>query len=224
MMPEKRWYAESLLNAWRQAEKLEKTQLKSVEDTKMSKEKPMNRPKALQDLIFSGFDQIAIPNIYTFKPKNGEKQINMHDMAWYRNQLDKNGHIILKNTSVTCAKEFNEWGKLFMTTRANYEGGQNPRQDLGDGILNVNTAEPPQISLAFHNEKTYHNTFPSKIVFCCFNKGESGGITTLLDNVKMSRAMPAHITDKFKKVGVKYILNMQNAEAFKDGREPLWYN
>ena len=36
--------------------------------------------------------------------------------------------------------------------------------------------------------------------------------------------MPKHITDKFKKHGVKYILNMQNIEAYKDGREPLWYN
>jgi len=45
------------------------------------------------------------------------------------------------------------------------------------------------------------------IVFCCFKKGESGGITTLCDNVKMSRFMPESITNKLKKHGVMYILN-----------------
>lgn len=74
-----------------------------------------------------------------------------------------------------------------MKKRGTYKGGQNPREDLGGGILNVNTAEPPHISLAFHNEMCYHNTIPSRIVFCCFKNGESGGITTLLDSVKMSR-------------------------------------
>ena len=36
--------------------------------------------------------------------------------------------------------------------------------------------------------------------------------------------MPKHINDKLKKLGVMYILNMQNEEAVKDGREPRWYN
>ena len=91
-------------------------------------------------------------------------------------------------------------------------------------MLNVNTAEPPHISLAFHNELCYHNEYPSRVVFSCFTVAEHGGITTLCDNVKMSRNMPNHINDKLKELGVMYILNMQNEEALKDGREPLWYN
>ena len=82
----------------------------------------------------------------------------------------------------------------FIKQRTSYKGGQNPREDLGDGILNVNTAEPPHISLAFHNELCYHNKFPGVITFCCLQPSESGGITTLCDNVKMSRYMPSEIT------------------------------
>ena len=36
--------------------------------------------------------------------------------------------------------------------------------------------------------------------------------------------MPKSITDKLKKVGVQYILNLQNQEALIDGRETKWYN
>ncbi len=70
----------------------------------------------------------------------------------------------------------------------------------------MNTAEPPHIFLAFHNELVYHSTFPSRIVFSCFDVAQNGGITTLMDNVKMSRAMPNHINDKLKRLGVMYIL------------------
>ena len=50
------WYAESTFNAFRVAEGNQVTQ------------KEINRPKELQDLVFPGFDQIAVTNILTVKP------------------------------------------------------------------------------------------------------------------------------------------------------------
>ena len=69
--------------------------------------RPLIRPKELQAIIYDGDDKIPIPNIYTFKPKDGEKQIDMHDYDWYQAQLKKHGHIILKNTGIKEAKDFN---------------------------------------------------------------------------------------------------------------------
>jgi hypothetical protein len=50
-------------------------------------ERPLIRPRELQDIIYSGDDAIPIPNIYTFKPKDGEKSIDMHDFDWYQAHL-----------------------------------------------------------------------------------------------------------------------------------------
>jgi hypothetical protein len=141
-------------------------------------------------LIFPGFEGLALPNILTLKPENGDLAIDLHDYDFYLKQLDKHGHIILKNTGVENSIDFALWESKFIKVKTSYKGGQNPRDDLGDGVLNVNTAEPPHISLAFHNELTYHSKYPSRIVFSCFTVAEQGGITTLCDNVKMSRAMP----------------------------------
>ena len=118
--------------------------------------------------------------------------------------------MILKNTGVENADDFAEWESKFIKNKTTYKGGQNPREDLGKGILNVTNivAEPPHISLAFHNEMVYHSKYPTRIVFSCFTVAEEGGITILCDTVKMSRAMPTHITEKLKRLGVMYILNL----------------
>lgn len=58
------WYAESTFNAFRVAENRNTANTVSVIPDK----KELNRPKALQDLVFAGFDQMPIPNILTVKP------------------------------------------------------------------------------------------------------------------------------------------------------------
>ena len=138
--------------------------------------------------------------------------------------MKKHGHVILKNTGIKEPKEFAEWGKLFIKSRDNYKSGTNPRDDLGEGILNVSTAEPPYIYIPFHNEMSYLNNIPTRICFCCFWNAPEGGITTLMDNVKMSMNLPQYIKDKVQRYGVNYVLNMQNLEAYKDGREEKWYS
>ena len=105
-----------------------------------------------------------------------------------------------------------------------YKGGTNPRDDLGDGILNVSTAEPPHITIPFHNEMSYNNVVPSRICFCCFLVCQNGGITLLMDNVKMTKNLPQYIKDKCQRYGVHQQMTMQNLEAYKAGLEPKWYN
>ena len=45
--------------------------------------KALNRPSELQDLIFPGFEGLAVPNIMTLKPKNGQRAIDLHDYDFY---------------------------------------------------------------------------------------------------------------------------------------------
>ena len=47
------------------------SQYKSKSSSNLIKDKAINRPKELQDLIFPGFDGLAIPNILTLKPVKG---------------------------------------------------------------------------------------------------------------------------------------------------------
>ena len=79
-MPEKQWYADSLFNAWTQAENIEKEKdirqkeqsaFKTQEDSDSinNEQKAVNRPPELQELIFPGFEGLGIPNILTLKPK-----------------------------------------------------------------------------------------------------------------------------------------------------------
>lgn len=82
-----------------------------------------------------------------------------------------------------------------------YEGGQSDRADIGNGVLDVNSAEPPTIDITPHNEMSYHNYFPSRIAFCGFKQARVGGITPLVDNRKVSKYMPDNLKEKMLNLG-----------------------
>ena len=68
-------------------------------------------------------------------------------------------------------------------------------------MLNVNTFEPSVMDILIHNEMSYHNYFPQRIAFCCFTQAQVGGITTLVDNRKVSKYMPQKLLDKLINLG-----------------------
>ena len=126
------------------------------------------RETRTQETIFPGFDHLVVPNIYTCSPQPGQDAVDMHDAEWITDQLKHHGHIILKNTGVKEPKDFKRWSQLFWKKSYNYDGGQVDREDIGGGVLNVNTFEPAVMDLVPHNEMSYQNFFPERLAFCCF--------------------------------------------------------
>ena len=122
----------------------------------------------------------------------------------------KHGHIILKNTGIKEPRDFKQWEPLFMKSLNEYEGGISNRDDIGYGVLNVNTFEPQEIDILPHNEMAYKNAFPERIAFCCFTQSEFPGITMLYDNRKISKFMPSHLKKKLTTLGFRINNVIQN--------------
>lgn len=149
----------------------------------------------------------------------------MNSADWYTKQLKENGHVIVKNTGIKDPKDFKQWTKsLFDGKLMKYEGGECSRDDIGDGVLNVNTFEPPVMDIVLHNEMSYQDYFPERIAFCGVNPSKLGGVTTLGDNTRISKYMPAHLKEKILKLGFMVTHSLQNLDALKSGKEPRWYN
>ena len=75
-----------------------------------------------------------------------------------------------------------------------------------------------------HNEMAYQNFFPVRLAFCCFKQAELGGITTLVDNRKVSKYMPDKLKEKLLKHGQFVYNTYQNKDAVDSGEEEKWYN
>ena len=133
--------------------------------------------------------------------------------------------MILKNTGIKEPKDFKKWEKpLFDGKLMQYEGGESNRDDIGDGVLNVNTFEPPCMDIVLHSEMAYQDYFPSRIAFCGIKPSKIGGVTPLADNRRISKYMPAHLKEKLMRLGFMVTHSLQNLEAQKSGKERRWYN
>ena len=185
---------------------------------------PVEKQPEVQKAIFPGYDHLALPNIKTLAPKAGQDAREVHDAAWYTAELKEHGHVMIKNTGIRDAASFKAWEGLFYEKSMYYQGGESNRDDIGEGVLNVNTFEPPHIDIPLHNELSYQDRFPERLVFCCLVPAKRGGMTLLGDNRKISKFMGDKLKRKFIEKGLLARHVYQNRDALRAGLETRWYN
>lgn len=94
----------------------------------------------------------------------------------------------------------------------NYSGGVSPRISLGKGAY-TSTEYPPHLNLALHNELSYSEKFPKHLYFCCLNKAETGGETTLGDSRRILNKIRPKIVGLFKHKKIRYERNLSGEKG-----------
>lgn len=84
--------------------------------------------------------------------------------------------------------------------------GEHPDADLESGVYRPVLYAPNQ-KLLWHNENSFHHTWPKTIVFGCRVAATSGGETPIADSALVYEAMGEKICRKFHQAGVRYVRN-----------------
>ena len=120
-------------------------------------------------------------------------------------KLAEHGAILLHGFADTAAAGFEQVAKAVCSDLYN-ENGEHPRESVSGNIYTP-VFHPPDQKLLWHNENSFNQTWPGKILFCCVLPAAQGGETPIVDSRKVFDAIPSKIRDRFLEKGVMYVRN-----------------
>ena len=124
--------------------------------------------------------------------------------------------VLFRNCGIETLDLFNELvTALYGGSLMEYKDRSTPRQELAQKIY-TSTVYPAEHRIALHNEGTYWNKWPLKLIFCCITEPAQGGETPIADSHKIYNRIPAPIREKFDRKKVLYIRN------YNDGFGLTW--
>lgn len=130
-------------------------------------------------------------------------QANKEDFA---KALLRFGGILLRNFDIHAVSEFNQFSQEICSQLLNYTYRSTPRTNLGGKIYTA-TEYPADQHIPLHNENSYSDSWPSKIMFFCVIPAKKGGETPIADSRKVFKRLDKELIDKFIKKGILYVRN-----------------
>eukprot|EP00935_MAST-01C_sp_MAST-1C-sp1_P000799 g799.t1 len=149
-----------------------------------------------------------------------------------RSELRRTGKVVVRNAPVRDLSEVSTvaaavWGEE-QGIMDEYTHGSTTRDQLGNGVLQVNL-EPPEAPVLAHTEMTYLDHFPTHIAFFVKVPARVGGKTTVTDNLAITRALSKAgehwaLGDKLRRLGVEFSRYLScEKQTDSKGRDPLQY-
>jgi alpha-ketoglutarate-dependent taurine dioxygenase len=146
-----------------------------------------------------------------------------------KESLRENGYAVLRLGAVTPLQERERVARELMgdTEAVSYNkaGGSVKRKTIGDsGWLDTAEGAPPQIRIQFHHELAYARSFPKYVSFgMMVQNTTSGGLTEVVDSVKMTAELSPAMRAKMQSLGVVYVrLLSDESERGKPGFFTSW--
>jgi alpha-ketoglutarate-dependent taurine dioxygenase len=86
------------------------------------------------------------------------------------------------------------------------QNGEHPREII-TGQVYTPVFYPPDKHLLWHNENSFNETWPTKILFCCLKPAERGGETPVVDSREVYKSIDRNIRKKFTEKKIMYLRN-----------------
>jgi len=141
-------------------------------------------------------------------------------ISWYGNNRDflerallEYGAILFRGFAVKAPSAYAKLVRSISRNLLDYIDGNSPRTRLGDGIY-TSTEYPAEFAISMHNELSYSNCYPNRLVFCCIVAPREGGETPIADGRAILRSLPSEIVEAFTRKRVKYIRNLHNGHGY----------
>jgi alpha-ketoglutarate-dependent taurine dioxygenase len=101
---------------------------------------------------------------------------------------------------------------LLLRRRLSYVQGNSPRTKVGDNLY-TSTEYPPEFTISMHNELSYADHWPARLLFYCHTAPGSGGATPVVDGELWLESLPADVREAFG-AGVRYTQNLHDGVGF----------
>jgi cytochrome P450 len=120
--------------------------------------------------------------------------------------LDWRGGIVLRDFGIASITEFNRLALTIAPVLQDYVNRSTPRTRLGGKIYTA-TEYPAERHIPLHNENSYADAWPTKIIFFCAVPAVSGGETTFADSRRVYAGIDPAARARFQDRGVLYVRN-----------------
>jgi alpha-ketoglutarate-dependent taurine dioxygenase len=116
--------------------------------------------------------------------------------AFIETQLLKHGGLLFRNFGLTTAAEFEQFSRVICGELLEYHERSSPRRQVSGNIY-TSTDYPPSETIFLHNENSYQQTWPMKILFFCQRAPHSGGETPIADCRKIYARLSPELKHRF---------------------------
>jgi hypothetical protein len=147
----------------------------------------------------------AIPR-YEVDNNDDILELIKNSMKFMEGTILKYGGILIRGCSIRSLSEFNKLSNIVSPNLFDYMNRSTPRTKLG-GKIYTSTEYPADKYIPFHNENSYTNKWPNKLLFFCIIPTESGGETAIADSRRVLKNIDQEVVDIFNKKKVLYRRN-----------------
>lgn len=121
------------------------------------------------------------------------------------NDLLRHGALLFRSFDVDSAAAFEKFAAA-VTDELFNENGEHPRDSVSGNVYTP-VFYPPDKQLLWHNENSFNQTWPRKIMFCCQIPAEHGGETPIVDSREIYQRLEPEVRGPFERQGVMYVRN-----------------
>jgi alpha-ketoglutarate-dependent taurine dioxygenase len=131
--------------------------------------------------------------------------INIHKQE-IEDILIAHGGILFRGFGIEAVSKFELIANIFAPNLLDYHFRSTPRTKV-EGKIYTSTEYPANRFIQFHNECSYTNSWPNKILFFCVTPSTKGGETALADSRHVYAKIDKNIRDRFERNGLTYVRN-----------------
>lgn len=153
----------------------------------------VNYPSVVQPMM----DDV---NVFTWV-KNNASLVERH--------LSTHGALLFRGFNIYSVQAFEYFVQSLQYDILTYAERSSPRKEVHKNIY-TSTEHPPEEYINMHNEHSYTNHWPLKIIFYCLQPSEDRGETPIADSRKVLQYLREETKQKFRSRGVLYVRNIGN--------------
>lgn len=127
----------------------------------------------------------------------------MNPITWaatHKSYIEANlltyGGLLFRNFGMKTATEFEQFSTVVCGDLLEYHERSSPRRQVRGNVY-TSTDYPPSESIFLHNENSYQQTWPMRILFFCQTAPQSGGETPIADCRKIYQRLNAKLRHRF---------------------------
>lgn len=131
--------------------------------------------------------------------------------------LHRHGALLFRGFSLGDPTQFQAVAESLINGLKPYVGGDSPRKRVARHVY-TSTEFPAHLQIDLHNELSYTNAWPNRVVFFCLRPATRGGETPIADGREIYARIAPRIRDQFAEKGVQYIQNLRNQSVPGPGK------
>jgi len=126
-----------------------------------------------------------------------------HARGWVDENLHRHGAILFRGFSISSVDALAAASRALIGELLPYLEGRSPRSELGERVY-TSTIHPSDQRILAHNETSYAQSWPMRLLLCCIRPAESGGATPLYDSRRVLSRLSVETRESFLGRGVRY--------------------